>query len=122
MAYVVFFFFSSRRRHTRLQGDWSSDVCSSDLPDDQVTPLTQRCGQDVAAAARLVVGAEGDGPVDRGGEVKVRLFTNTRAGNTRVVARADPLGLHRDSRVARAVSLVALGADHADREPGPWYR
>src|ERR1022692_2836178 len=28
---VCFFFFSSRRRHTRLQGDWSSDVCSSDL-------------------------------------------------------------------------------------------
>src|SRR6266446_9262629 len=28
---MAFFFFSSRRRHTRLQGDWSSDVCSSDL-------------------------------------------------------------------------------------------
>src|SRR5256885_12865899 len=28
---MIFFFFSSRRRHTRLQGDWSSDVCSSDL-------------------------------------------------------------------------------------------
>src|SRR6266487_5397601 len=28
---VVFFFFSSRRRHTRWTGDWSSDVCSSDL-------------------------------------------------------------------------------------------
>src|SRR5688500_19362415 len=28
---VRVFFFSSRRRHTRLQGDWSSDVCSSDL-------------------------------------------------------------------------------------------
>src|SRR5256885_7118796 len=28
---ISFFFFSSRRRHTRLQGDWSSDVCSSDL-------------------------------------------------------------------------------------------
>src|SRR5256885_1469169 len=27
----MIFFFSSRRRHTRLQGDWSSDVCSSDL-------------------------------------------------------------------------------------------
>src|SRR5207248_8837858 len=26
-----FFFFSSRRRHTRSYGDWSSDVCSSDL-------------------------------------------------------------------------------------------
>src|SRR5256885_11468493 len=27
----LFFVFPSRRRHTRLQGDWSSDVCSSDL-------------------------------------------------------------------------------------------
>src|SRR5208282_6404537 len=26
-----FFFFSSRRRHTRCYRDWSSDVCSSDL-------------------------------------------------------------------------------------------
>src|SRR5690242_20947899 len=29
---IFFFFFSSRRRHTRLTCDWSSDVCSSDLP------------------------------------------------------------------------------------------
>src|SRR6266487_745797 len=28
---MSFFFFSSRRRHTRWTGDWSSDVCSSDL-------------------------------------------------------------------------------------------
>src|SRR5471030_3469694 len=27
----IFFFFSSRRRHTRCLSDWSSDVCSSDL-------------------------------------------------------------------------------------------
>src|SRR5256885_6477477 len=33
---VCCFFFSSRRRHTRLQGDWSSDVCSSDLLDIHV--------------------------------------------------------------------------------------
>src|SRR5690606_27672366 len=31
-SYVFsFFFFSSRRRHTRFSRDWSSDVCSSDL-------------------------------------------------------------------------------------------
>src|SRR5688572_26847281 len=30
-AIMVFFFFSSRRRHTRFDCDWSSDVCSSDL-------------------------------------------------------------------------------------------
>src|SRR5215204_3226365 len=37
---MLFFFFSSRRRHTRSLCDWSSDVCSSDLenedPDSQV--------------------------------------------------------------------------------------
>src|SRR3712207_7161820 len=31
ICYLVFFFFSSRRRHTRYWRDWSSDVCSSDL-------------------------------------------------------------------------------------------
>src|SRR5262249_58688559 len=31
VACGVVFFFSSRRRHTRLVSDWSSDVCSSDL-------------------------------------------------------------------------------------------
>src|SRR5688500_17149018 len=34
------FFFSSRRRHTRLQGDWSSDVCSSDLPPESTKELS----------------------------------------------------------------------------------
>src|SRR2546422_3198418 len=29
--FSLFFFFSSRRRHTRCSRDWSSDVCSSDL-------------------------------------------------------------------------------------------
>src|SRR5690348_17521210 len=33
------FFFSSRRRHTRWTGDWSSDVCSSDLGSKLTTIL-----------------------------------------------------------------------------------
>src|SRR5574339_1264048 len=32
LRFFFFFFFSSRRRHTRSPGDWSSDVCSPDLP------------------------------------------------------------------------------------------
>src|SRR5260370_18626440 len=32
---IDFFFFSSRRRHTRFKCDWSSDVCSSDLHSKQ---------------------------------------------------------------------------------------
>src|ERR1039457_3820572 len=47
--FVVLFVFSSRRRHTRLQGDWSSDVCSSDL----------YRALDAAASARLMK-ASGD--------------------------------------------------------------
>src|SRR3712207_6614521 len=38
----MFFFFSSRRRHTRYWRDWSSDVCSSDLSDSIALETTAR--------------------------------------------------------------------------------
>src|SRR5688500_20378170 len=64
VRFYFLFFFSSRRRHTRLQGDWSSDVCSSDLgcsqgkinhlesarnqqKPDEVTKLLRAYGADV---------------------------------------------------------------------------
>src|SRR5438876_1390328 len=47
MLCVFFFFFSSRRRHTRWTGDWSSDVCSSDLMWRSV--LTQQLQADMLA-------------------------------------------------------------------------
>src|SRR6266487_1610451 len=50
-GYVVCFFFSSRRRHTRWTGDWSSDVCSSDL--FQARP-GQRPLLDATGAAEVV--------------------------------------------------------------------
>src|SRR3712207_7562672 len=40
--YACFFFFSSRRRHTRYWRDWSSDVCSSDLDPALLWLLTQQ--------------------------------------------------------------------------------
>src|SRR2546426_12159479 len=49
------FFFSSRRRHTRLQGDWSSDVCSSDLQDPQVSVFVREYGSKKVS----VIGAVG---------------------------------------------------------------
>src|SRR5438270_7100615 len=55
---IATFFFSSRRRHTRFDCDWSSDVCSSDLvkaftatgkaftvPPDLVSAVTRRMQQ-----------------------------------------------------------------------------
>src|SRR2546426_12760342 len=49
------FFFSSRRRHTRLQGDWSSDVCSSDL---SVPPMKVGGETDVVQVLALVEGVD----------------------------------------------------------------
>src|SRR5262249_59640633 len=47
--FVFSFFFSSRRRHTRLVSDWSSDVCSSDLVSDHAAVRRHRsdhlCGR-----------------------------------------------------------------------------
>ena len=46
----ILFFFSSRRRHTKYIGDWSSDVCSSDLVGASVVDV-------VGASVVVVVGA-----------------------------------------------------------------
>src|SRR5438132_9983378 len=56
--FVSFFFFSSRRRHTRSLCDWSSDVCSSDL-----------CGARICLGrGRPVHPGGAEGRVDRAGE------------------------------------------------------
>src|SRR5438477_11994190 len=57
------FFFSSRRRHTRLTCDWSSDVCSSDLEDGE--PLE-------AEAVEQVEGEEAPQHGPRGGGEQAR--------------------------------------------------
>src|SRR5690606_40008065 len=59
MMYVLVFFFSSRRRHTRFSRDWSSDVCSSDLRSGRGSKdgASRQCaagapaGSDVSSAA-----------------------------------------------------------------------
>src|SRR5262245_64300059 len=43
LCHFFYFFFSSIRRHTRCLSDWSSDVCSSDLP-PRADPLADRRG------------------------------------------------------------------------------
>src|SRR6266508_5663354 len=50
---MIFFFFSSRRRHTRWPRDWSSDVCSSDLQ-----ALKVYAGPDVSQAEFMKACAE----------------------------------------------------------------
>src|SRR5256712_13090269 len=48
------FFFSSRRRHTKSDRDWSSDVCSSDLADELLVgggQLAELVGRDLGIGA-----------------------------------------------------------------------
>src|SRR6266481_9256608 len=67
MSFVVFFF-SSRRRHTRWNCDWSSDVCSSDLAHRQVSEVQPYSTSPLAGSLlglgplelRLVRRAEGE--------------------------------------------------------------
>src|SRR5215813_11398297 len=49
----IFFFFSSRRRHTRCGRDWSSDVCSSDLMACWPDSLTMEKPQDAHGLFRI---------------------------------------------------------------------
>src|SRR6266581_8003400 len=69
---IYFFFFSSRRRHTRWTGDWSSDVCSSDLAlEPERTELRHEgLGLAVGDVERLDHGesAVGDPRRDRGSQ------------------------------------------------------
>src|SRR2546422_10558260 len=55
---VCFFFFSSRRRHTRCSRDWSSDVCSSDLGDDLEPYAIRGDGFERIAGLRIRRGGE----------------------------------------------------------------
>src|SRR5438477_9286408 len=58
---VWVFFFSSRRRHTRLTCDWSSDVCSSDLLSSGIE-LAVRAGVDFPY---LIYQWANEEPIDR---------------------------------------------------------
>src|SRR6266487_4266538 len=76
MISLFFFFFSSRRRHTRWTGDWSSDVCSSDLDAWPPWPSPPMAGPWRRAAGTAssnsgMLGARGEGPLSGSGRGRV---------------------------------------------------
>src|SRR3712207_6911924 len=59
MFLLVYFFFSSRRRHTRYWRDWSSDVCSSDLPVGTYAVKAEKSGfSSITANVGVTVGTD----------------------------------------------------------------
>src|SRR6266480_5755061 len=78
LLFSVFFFFSSRRRHTRLTCDWSSDVCSSDLqlvkrPEQfEVIVMTNMNGDILSDESSALIGGLGFAPsANVGNEVAI---------------------------------------------------
>src|SRR2546426_2558474 len=97
---LILFFFSSRRRHTRLQGDWSSDVCSSDLD------------VEVAGLARPEIGrAEAERDAVHGGGEEERELAK---GDGRAVDL--DVGPRRLEDGPRAVGADQRGEDEARQE------
>src|SRR6266487_2365834 len=70
MLQFAFFFFSSRRRHTTWTGDWSSDVCSSDLQG-------QARGRGRTPPLELLGGRRGQAPERGGGRRQLRAIPLT---------------------------------------------
>src|SRR3712207_7144078 len=96
-AHVWFFFFSSRRRHTRYWRDWSSDVCSSDLAAlaqlDLGTDEAERTDGDAGSEPRTVL--DDRARVDAGFAHSVTSMAETSASHTRVPRTfASPLYHH----------------------------
>src|SRR5256885_13022995 len=79
--HLFLFFFSSRRRHTRLQGDWSSNVCSSDL--DTIAQRPER--RDACSTITATVRA----PLWQAGDVLVVDPRASDGGGSRALIRVD---------------------------------
>src|SRR2546427_4224638 len=121
MAYVLFFFFSSRRRHTRFDCDWSSDVCSSDLvvEHDQVLGRGEDLGridghglvqlQRVAGAPEVVVGQQQlvDGRVDLDGALQVQ---QVQAPARHVLKAQGRVAQHGEVGLGHGLQFLACGA------------
>src|SRR5256885_2421633 len=84
---LYFFFFSSRRRHTRLQGDWSSDVCSSDLRRTRAPPA-RASGRREAGLGRCELLVDGDVLDVPGPAVVAGVVTRAPGGAGREIGRA----------------------------------
>src|SRR5256885_13860977 len=107
---LCFFFFSSRRRHTRLQGDWSSDVCSSDL-----TVSEKRVPGSNSAPTLVQSAAE---PMQQWADEAGQILSQMRvAGGSLLPSRAAP-----GRRVRPRLSVLAEDATERSRQFREWRR
>src|SRR2546430_11580316 len=89
------FFFSSRRRHTRFDCDWSSDVCSSDLVEEAGVP---RAGSFVKVPRILFQERRQDGAADEGADGRVSIGGAVALGITLRTLRSEERRVGKECR------------------------
>src|SRR5206468_4507701 len=110
------FFFSSRRRHTRSDRDWSSDVCSSDLDIAAVpaVPVSRQCRLLSVSRASVYrrpteIGEEDCtimAPIDR--QYLVRPYYGSRRMAAWLATQGHVVNRKRVQRLMRLAGLVAI--------------
>src|SRR5690242_14131340 len=112
-TYIYTFFFSSRRRHTRLTCDWSSDVCSSDLTgEDAANKIITECHTEAIAFATI-------GCQDSMTTLAYKQYAITKLIG---VTRQEELGALPETPADRLPSLgqcTTLAKNHAGAGTGP---
>src|SRR5256886_7907285 len=96
---VCFFFFSSRRRHTRFDCDWSSDVCSSDLE-----LFEARKPKEFAVISEI------DGIVSFGkdtkGKRKIIVTPEVEEPREYLIPKSKHISVHEDDRIRASEALM----------------
>src|SRR6266496_2312564 len=114
---MCFFFFSSRRRHTRSLRDWSSDVCSSDLRKEQLTRRLDKLRVEVQEAAD-----ELDAARTQAGEMQGSLEELVRAFFERINQRFAEIVARDNGREADLLVRPELPDPQASRDlPWRWH-
>src|SRR5256886_15526931 len=124
-ASLIYFFFSSRRRHTRFDCDWSSDVCSSDLE------LFAKLGYAETARRGVLVLETRTAPTDdvaawvaeKAGSLEpwqltfVVAPTASLAGGVQIAARILETGLHKMDTLGFDLKKIVSGIGAAPLPP-----
>src|SRR2546430_12575755 len=119
-ACMCFFFFSSRRRHTRFDCDWSSDVCSSDLPLASVCVVMASGGYPGSyAKGKPIHGLDGAARLPN---VKVFHAGTARAGEQIVTSGGRVLGVTAWAKDLRAAQSAAYAVVEQIKFEGAHFR
>src|SRR5690349_23117943 len=98
--YFRFFFFSSRRRHTRSLRDWSSDVCSSDLARSRICTIVLM----PTASQSLETSSATSGQAPNAGTTEISMVAGLPLGSRRM-----PLPSFLVSQIGRASCRERVG-------------